>query len=72
VLEDPVAGALVRRRPGHTRAELHLLFEVLKGTRSGELARPARSTTRVARKGEREAGCGAREAALSDGHRGTG
>ena len=68
VLEDPVPGALVGRRAGNARPELHLSLEVAEGALPGELALPARSALGGAREAEREAERGAPQAALSDGH----
>src|SRR5205807_3192253 len=74
VLQDPVPGALVRRRAGDARSELHLLLEIAEGARADELARAGGPIARPAcgdNEGEREAEARAREAALSDGHGGS-
>ena len=68
-LEDPIAGALVGGRAGDAWPELHLLLEIGEGALTGELARAARPAACGTGEAEREAGCRAPEAALSDGHR---
>src|SRR5439155_1656573 len=58
-----------RGRAGDAWPELHLLLEIGEGALTGELARAARPAACGTGEAEREAGCRAPEAALSDGHR---